>query len=404
MSRLRRFLLVSALVAGAVLLVVGTWLVAARVQSPAQREAAAAPPSAEPVTVAVTRGDLTEQTTVLATAVRSESVTVAVPTPIEGQGVVTRSAAAAGDSVSSGGVIVWVNSRPVIALRGEFALYRDLYLGARGDDVRMIQQALADLGYAVGADGELGRATAAAIRELYRSAGAQAPQGSEGSSAGAVAAEPTPSAEPTAVASQGQPVLVLPASEVIIVPTLPAVLTSVPATGTAVDGEATATFSTQEITLTATVPPAIQARLTSGLAGTATLQGQDMSMDVAVAQVNSPQQDALSPTQQEQEDAADSAEASVILRASSGQIPDEWVGHSDVLVTLNLSEPVLDALLVPQRAVSADVNGVTTVLVEQKDGSFTQVVVTELGCVAGTCAVDAEDGTLTEDMSVRVDG
>ncbi|WP_210578253.1 peptidoglycan-binding domain-containing protein [Actinomyces succiniciruminis] len=394
-----------AFLAGAAMLVVGTWLVAVRVQSPAQREAAAAPPSAGPVTVAVTRSDLVEQTTFLATAVRSESVTVAVPTPFEGQGVVTRSAAAVGHSVPSGGVVVWVNSRPVIALQGEFALYRDLYLGARGDDVRMIQQALADLGYAVSVDGELGRATAAAIRELYRSAGAQAPQDSEYSPS-AVAAEPAPSEGATAAASPAQPTLVLPASEVIIVPTLPAVLTSVPATGTAVDGEAAATFSTQEIALTATVPPTIQARLTSGLAGTASLQGQsaDMSMDVALAQVNFPQQDALSPTQQDQEEAAESAEASVVLRASDGHIPDDWVGRSDVLVTLNLSEPVLDALLVPQRAVSADVNGVTTVLVEQKDGSFTQVVVTELGCVAGTCAVDAEDGTLTEDMSVRVDG
>ncbi len=388
------------------MLVVGTWLVAARVQSPAQREAAAAPPAARPVTVAVTRGDLTEQTTILATAVRSENVTVAVPTPTEGQGVVTRSAAAAGHSVSSGSVVIWVNSRPVIALKGEFALYRDLYLGARGDDVRMIQQALADLGYAVSADGELGTATAAAIRELYRSAGAQSPQDSDESPTGAVAAEPAPSAEPTAAASQARSTLVLSASEVMIVPTLPAVLTSVPTTGTAVDGKAAATFSAQEITLTATVPPAIQARLTSGLAGTASLQGQsaDMPIDVAVAQVNSPQQNDSAKTQQDPEEDADSAKASVILRSSSGQIPDEWVGRSDILITLNLSEPVRDALLVPQRAISADIKGVTSVLVEQKDGSFTQVVVTEFGCVAGTCAVDAEGGTLTEDMSVRVDG
>ena len=63
---------------------------------------------------------------------------------------------------------LWVNSCSVIALAGQFALYRDLYLGARGDDVRMVQQALADLGYDVGVDGELGAGTADAVRDLYR--------------------------------------------------------------------------------------------------------------------------------------------------------------------------------------------------------------------------------------------
>jgi len=94
----------------------------------------------------------------------------------------------------------------------------------------------------------------------------------------------------------------------------------------------------------------------------------------------------------------------VVLRASSGQIPAEWVGRSDVLITLNLSQPVLDALLVPQRAVSVDAGGTASVLVAQEGGAFAQVVVTELGCTAGTCAVSSEDGRLAEGMSVRVDG
>ena len=176
MNPVRRLLPWAALLAGAALIAAGTWVVALRFQSPAQREAAASPPPAGPVTVQVTRGDLTEQTTVLATAARSEAVSVAVPAPAEGRGVVTRSGAIVGGSVSSGGAVLWVNSRPVIALAGQFALYRDLYLGARGDDVRMVQQALADLGYDVGVDGELGAGTADAVRDLYRSLDAQAPQ------------------------------------------------------------------------------------------------------------------------------------------------------------------------------------------------------------------------------------
>ena len=40
----------------------------------------------------------------------------------------------------------------------------------------------------------------------------------------------------------------------------------------------------------------------------------------------------------------------------------------------------------------------------REGGAFAQVVVTELGCTAGTCAVSSEDGRLAEGMSVRVDG
>lgn len=406
MNPVRRLLPWAALLAGAVLIAAGTWVVALRFQSPAQREAAASPPPAGPVTVQVTRGDLTEQTTVLATAARSEAVSVAVPAPAEGRGVVTRSGAIAGGSVSSGGAVLWVNSRPVIALAGQFALYRDLYLGARGDDVRMVQQALADLGYDVGVDGELGAGTADAVRDLYRSLDAQAPQDADAGQAAPApqAASPAPSGDPTAApgssGAQAQPALVLPAAEVMIVPTLPAVVTSVPAVGATVDGQAAVVFGAQEVTLSASMPAGVQARMTPGLTGTADLQGQ--SVDVAVAQVRPAS--AENRPQGAGETAAPTAEAGVVLRASSGQIPAEWVGRSDVLITLNLSQPVLDALLVPQRAVSVDAGGTASVLVAQEGGAFAQVVVTELGCTAGTCAVSSEDGRLAEGMSVRVDG
>ena len=353
MNPVRRLLPWAALFAGAVLIAAGTWVVALRFQSPAQREAAASPPPAGPVTVQVTRGDLTEQTTVLATAARSEAVSVAVPAPAEGRGVVTRSGAIVGGSVSSGGAVLWVNSRPVIALAGQFALYRDLYLGARGDDVRMVQQALADLGYDVGVDGELGAGTADAVRDLYRSLDAQAPQDADAGQAAPApqAASPAPSGDPTAApgssGAQAQPALVLPAAEVMIVPTLPAVVTSVPAVGATVDGQAAVVFGAQEVTLSASMPAGVQARMTPGLTGTADLQGQ--SVDVAVAQVRPAS--AENRPQGVGETAAPAAEAGVILRASNGQIPTEWVGRSDMLITLNLSQPVLDALLVPQRAV-----------------------------------------------------
>ena len=121
-------------------------------------------------------------------------------------------------------------------------------------------------------------------------------------------------------------------------------------------------------------------------------------MDVVISEIRPPAQDTT------QQDAQASTEATVVLSTTSGAVPDSWLGHTDILVTLNLSEPLLDQLLVPQRAISLDANGVATVLIAQTDGSFSQVRVTELGCVAGTCAITSEDGALREGASVRVDG
>lgn len=382
---------------GAVLIAAGTWAVALRVQSPAQHEAAAAPPPPQPVTVAVTRGDLVEQTTILTTAEYSQTTSLPLPAPADGHGVVTRQGIPAGDTLSSGQVVTWVNSRPVIALPGTFPLYRDLYVGDQGDDVRLLQQALSDLGYGIAIDGALGRATAAAVQELYTAVGAPAPTTPSTPAAPPAPATPQPTAGTTAPAA---PQLVMPASEVLVVPTLPAVISSTPDPGTAVDEPAVVVLSTTRAALTAPVPASVEARLTPGLTGSATVEGT--SLDVVVSEVRPPTQN-TAPPPGSQPDTPASSEATLVLHATSGSL-DAWIGRTDVLVTLDLAQPLRNALLVPQRAISLDVNGVATVLVEQKDGFFTQVRVTELGCLAGTCAVSSEDGGLTDGMNVRVDG
>ena len=66
------------------------------------------------------------------------------------------------------------------------------------------------------------------------------------------------------------------------------------------------------------------------------------------------------------------------------------------------ARPALFNSLRPRRGRAA--GGTASVLVAQEGGAFAQVVVTELGCTAGTCAVSSEDGRLAEGMSVRVDG
>ncbi|MGO1592515.1 peptidoglycan-binding protein [Ancrocorticia sp.] len=90
--------------------------------------------------------------------------------------VVTAKYASAGDTLHSGGVLAEVSGRPVMGLALPFDLYRDIYVGDSGSDVREIQRALRDLGlYGGGIDGEYGPATAAAVKALYTRAGVAAP-------------------------------------------------------------------------------------------------------------------------------------------------------------------------------------------------------------------------------------
>lgn len=138
-QRRRRLVLLAVVVTVAV--VAGTWWLARSVQSPAQRDAAAAPPTVQPVTVAVASGDLHDEITAAATVVQTETQTVTLPLA-DGRSVVSRQLVAPGQQLRAGQVLLHVNGRPLIALPGAFPAYRDLVQSDQGDDVVQLQQAL----------------------------------------------------------------------------------------------------------------------------------------------------------------------------------------------------------------------------------------------------------------------
>ncbi|WP_433418417.1 peptidoglycan-binding protein [Microtetraspora malaysiensis] len=83
---------------------------------------------------------------------------------------------AVGRVVSQGRVLYQVDGKPVVLLRGEVPIYRDLSWGTQGTDVRQLNTALVDLGYAT--RGELdpgsdyfGRRTYYALKELQEAVG-----------------------------------------------------------------------------------------------------------------------------------------------------------------------------------------------------------------------------------------
>lgn len=130
------------------------------------------------VTAPVVRDELALPEVVLTGTVTLGDSLAVLPSPT-GEGlsqVVTSVHVSAGDVVRSGDLLVEVSDRPLVALRLAFPLFRDLHVGDSGSDVRAVQEALAGAGLLGGtADGVFGARTAAAVIELYRSAGAIPP-------------------------------------------------------------------------------------------------------------------------------------------------------------------------------------------------------------------------------------
>lgn len=120
------------------------------------------------VTAAVQWRTIVTETPTLRGAYSAGNTTDIAGPVVEGGGVVTAQTVKRGDTVESGTLLGEVSGRPVIALVTPFRLYRDLYPGDSGPDVKALQDALSDLGYYTGvSDGAYGAGTAAAVRAMY---------------------------------------------------------------------------------------------------------------------------------------------------------------------------------------------------------------------------------------------
>ncbi|MDO4665522.1 MAG: peptidoglycan-binding domain-containing protein [Actinomycetaceae bacterium] len=401
--KLRGKWLVAAVLAGAIVLVIVTWLLATLMVSPSQRQAAAKPPEARPVTVPVERHDLAEQTTANATATYAD--TVSVPLPTGGStSTVTRLGVEQGQNVSSGSVLAWVNGRPVFALKGPFNMYRDISEGMSGDDVQMIQRALGDAGYPIRADGSFGSYTTRCIKDLYRRAGATPQFGaSENESQNPDKNDKgTPAPPPKDKPATGK--LMLPTSEVVIVGNLPARLVGVPTVGQSVDGKsAKVTLSGGKLQLEASVPAEVAVKIKRGT--TASANYGDKTVQVQVVDIKQSQNKPKTPPADGGDESNGGGQGDtntkIVLAPISAPIAENWAGKDQILVTLNLTEPIKGALVVPRRAVAYGNDGTGSVLVKNTDGTFTKTKVGKPTCVQGMCAISV--GALKEGQLVRVD-
>lgn len=367
----------------------GGWLAADRLQSPEQIEAAAQAPTPGPVTAAVVAGDLAETITAQAQVGRTTSQESDIPLPDADVAVVTAAPVDLGVSVVAGSLVRSVNDRPVFALPGAFPLYRNIGRGDTGADVRQLQDGLRAAGYQI-RDRELGTFgadTAQAVRDLYKTTNyAVASEVVEAATTGtlpssAAAGDPPPPTPATR--------LVVPRTEVTVVPSLPAVLTSAPAVGIVLTADnAVLQFESGALSARAPVAVGVVGRVAVGTA--ATLQD---SAGVTVAATVT----AVVPA------AADGTQAQLVLDPSSDPLPDAWAGTT-VLATISIQAVAEQALIVPTAAIATSGSGPPRVLKELPDGSFVTVEVTELGTLGGRSAVaplNAAD--LVEGDEIRVD-
>ncbi|MET8415198.1 peptidoglycan-binding domain-containing protein [Streptomyces sp. NPDC005134] len=145
------------------------------VKSPAQAAADAGPPERDVLTAPVERRVLKESVIVRGQVLAAQSVTVSPSGggPEGTKSVVTKLPVKVGEKVKAGRVVAEVSGRPVFVLKGALPVYRDLKPGAKGDDVRQLQVALADVGFGSGTDasGEFSSGTQAALAAYYGSIG-----------------------------------------------------------------------------------------------------------------------------------------------------------------------------------------------------------------------------------------
>lgn len=286
---MKRFLLVGV---ATVAFVLGSWVVAARTESPQQMAARAEPPPPAAVVAPLDVGHLEPPVTLTATAQRERSVAV-----LRGGGggeVVTAVALGVGDDVRAGTVLVRANGRPVFVLPGAFPFYRDIIGGDVGDDVAQLQQGLRAAGYGVGRDelGVFGPDTQTALSKLYRAADFDPPQGDEALVEQVAALDAQIAAgegdarllrrERDALAAQAGPRAAV--AEFAVTGELPAVVETVPAVGVTLDASTPlATLGGGSVGLRATVPTSSAGVLAVGATGTfADSAGVEHTASVAV--------------------------------------------------------------------------------------------------------------------------
>jgi peptidoglycan hydrolase-like protein with peptidoglycan-binding domain len=152
---------------------VGGWLAASWIESPADVAARTAPPTPSPILVPVEKRVLSSTVVTRGTGRFGLPIPIAIapstlkPTP----GLIT-TLPLLNAPIEEGGVMLTASGRPLWVLRGAIPAFRDLVPSLAGDDVRQLEEGLARLGFDPGAvDGSYDQKTSAAVARWYEARG-----------------------------------------------------------------------------------------------------------------------------------------------------------------------------------------------------------------------------------------
>ncbi|WP_162616410.1 peptidoglycan-binding protein [Xylanimonas allomyrinae] len=382
---------------------VGAWAAAARLESPDQAAANAQPPAPAPLTAVVRAGYLHGAVTIAVTVEPQQVRSQVAPAALTG--VVTAQVVAPGDVLRPGAPVLRVDGRPLFVLPGDFPLYRDIEPGDQGDDVAALQEGLRAAGFFAGrTDGSYGPRTQAAVKAMYQAAGYEVPRAT-------VEVPVPPAADPQAGAAagggdaaeaEGVPADAVPAdvpdpagtrtvpggprvlrSEVLMVGGLPATVRSLAAVGSQLaEGAAVFDVTVGDLVLATTVPGASAGVLAVG--AEAVFAGDEGDARASVTAIDHD---------------AETGDARIVLTVSEGVI------SAGITYTVTIENPAGEdeaGLLVPVTAVVSR-GGVSSVYVADGD-SFREVAVTVAGQQGGVAAVEAldPDAGLVAGASVRI--
>jgi len=443
--RRRRAVLGTAAAAG--LVSVGGLVGSVFVQSPSQAAADTRAPRASVITAPVTSQVLRSTLVLRGTfadgkpvQVTPTSVAATANNPGGASMVVTGVFASVGRKVRAGQPLLEYSGRPVFLLPGKIPAYRDLLPGETGEDVAQVQKALVSLGYRIDGDtsGVFGAGTKAALTRLYRSMGypvpitgqataavvkaaqqqvdqaasalkaAQSGAAPESSTPGAVgsasvaasksATQPSGSAggiaalrqqldqaEQALAQAQAVDGPMLPASEAVFMPSLPAMVVSIPvAVGDAVKGPVL-TLSQGGLQLTGMLDPTDAPLVKPGMAVQILDESSGSQVTGTVGSIGTliAPGDATTGTTDGSDDGSD-AQLQQSVNGGAAYLPlvirpsgtwDQSLAGQNVRITITAAASSGAVLAVPEAAITAQASTMTSVTVQDPSGAQRQVPV-----------------------------
>ncbi len=393
-ARVALYACATAVVAGLVGFVVGK-----SIESPADAAARAKPPTASLIGAPVEFRQISANLIVRGTIGAIGATDVTLPaTQIGKSDSIVVKAPERGADVAEGDVLIVVGDRPVIVLQGDLPMYRDLVPGTQGEDVLLLENALARLELEPGdVDGKYDSSTEAAVKRMYENRGFTAigPSAEEQAKINelqtqASTARAAGNAADTAKAETELDNLIartgpsVPANEIVFTSILPAKVESINVKrGSRLDGPV-ATLASSEAIIQGSIARADRELVTEGATAKVEITDSGVTISGTVSSIAA----------QTGTDGAGQNRYAITI--DSPEIPSDSLGLG-VRITIPVKSTDGDVLAVPAAALSIDADGDPSVDVIDEGGTRSRSVKVQTGLQArGVVEVTPIDGTLKE--------